>query len=68
MDRENTPLLPETGLITCADLAKFLNIGPIILRKKLESRNVVIFKVGQRYENWLVSLDQIWKLSGGDRK
>lgn len=67
-ERMNLPMLPGDGMVTVSDLAKFLNIGPIYLRKKMDSRGVVVFKAGARYENWLVSLDQIYKLAGGGRK
>ncbi|WP_321420490.1 hypothetical protein [uncultured Methanomethylovorans sp.] len=57
---ENTPkILPPSGLITYADLVKFLGTSDLTLAQSLKKAGVPILKLGQFRRMWLIRLEDL---------
>lgn len=56
----NIRILPESGLITLKDLAEHLEVKePSAIQDALAKNGIKVFRVGQRYNQRLVSLSAI---------
>ena len=56
-------VLPEEGIVTVADFAKFLNMQPAYMQQKLSEYGVKTFRAGLKYKHRLIALsDLIQKL------
>jgi hypothetical protein len=49
-------VLPETGIITVADLATFTETTPISLIESLDKYNIPILKLSKKHTSWLVKI------------